>query len=264
MLPECDHEIVQVEVVESAHAWPETQAVLFRSEDSITRLAGDRYVFLEFGDMVLDFAVRAKVAQLQQWLEANAPPGGFLESSPGVRSALLEYDVRKLPLKTFLKLLERCDANRTIGKCTPFTPRVYGAAVNDSKVQPSSHWKKMCRAQAELPDVRRLQVPSRIVHLPMAFGEARSKEAMARYAASVRPQAAYLPDNVPFVAETNGLAGGVAELKRIMFKASYMVFGLGDVYLGAPCAVPVNPLHRCAGRLLAPLRQSTARLANRP
>ena len=28
-----------------------------------------------------------------------------------------------------------------------------------------------------------------------------------------------------------------------MFKASYMVLGLGDVYLGAPCAVPVDPRH---------------------
>lgn len=40
--------------------------------------------------------------------------------------------------------------------------------------------------------------------------------------------------------------GGVEEVRKIMFEASYMVFGLGDVYLGAPCAVPVNPLHRCA------------------
>ena len=28
-----------------------------------------------------------------------------------------------------------------------------------------------------------------------------------------------------------------------MAKAAYMVLGLGDVYLGAPCAVPVDP--RC-------------------
>ena len=33
-------------------------------------------------------------------------------------------------------------------------------------------------------------------------------------------------------------------MRRIVFEASYLVLGLGDVYLGAPCAVPVNPLHR--------------------
>ena len=89
-----------------------------------------------------------------------------------------------------------------------------------------------------------LKITSRVLHLPMAFRESKSKDAMAKYKSSVRPEAAYLPDNVPFVAKNNGLAG-VDELQKIMFEASYMVFGLGDVYLGAPCAVPVNPLHRC-------------------
>jgi urea carboxylase len=78
----------------------------------------------------------------------------------------------------------------------------------------------------------------------MAFRERWSQEAMAKYKASVRPEATYLPDNVPYVAEINALEGGIDELKKIMFEASYMVFGLGDVYLGAPCAVPINPLHR--------------------
>ena len=103
-----------------------------------------------------------------------------------------------------------------------------------------------CRAEAALPDVRQLKIESRVLHLPMAFRESKSKDAMQRYASSVRPEAVYLPDNVPFVAANNGLGGGVDALKKIVFDASYMVFGLGDVYLGAPCAVPINPLHRCA------------------
>lgn len=94
--------------------------------------------------------------------------------------------------------------------------------------------------------MRQLKIQSRILHLPMAFRESKSKDAMERYRNSVRPEAVYLPDNVPFVAANNGLEGGVDALKRIVFDASYMVFGLGDVYLGAPCAVPTNPLHRCA------------------
>ena len=105
-----------------------------------------------------------------------------------------------------------------------------------------------CRAEAAVPDVSQLKIKSRVLKLPLAFRESKSKDAMARYQASVRPEATYLPDNVPFVARNNGLEG-VEELKNIMFDASYMVFGLGDVYLGAPCAVPVNPLHRCAPHL---------------
>ena len=90
-----------------------TPTVLRRTDDSIWRLAGDRYVFIEFGDMVLDFGLRAKVVQLDAWLQEHAPPG-FVECSPGVRSALLEYDPLTLPLPDMLSLLERCAPSPSI------------------------------------------------------------------------------------------------------------------------------------------------------
>jgi len=34
------------------------------------------------------------------------------------------------------------------------------------------------------------------------------------------------------------------EVRRIVFGANYLVLGLGDVYLGAPVATPVDPRHR--------------------
>lgn len=80
-----------------------------------------------------------------------------------------------------------------------------------------------CRGVAAIPDVSELKVTSRVLHLPMAFEESCSKDAMQKYSQSVRPEAAYLPDNVPFVAEINGLEGGADEVRRIMFEASYMV-----------------------------------------
>jgi allophanate hydrolase subunit 1 len=264
--------------VPDCSAWPETAAVLRQTPDAIWRLAGDRYVFVEFGDMVLDFALRARVAELEQWLASNAPEG-FVESSPGVRSALLEYDPMKLPLPDMLKMLERCGR-------VPHVVQMLGHGISslyaydihkpwkslagplqtraltrmtqaDVQIVPSVDETQQAtciarpepvlarREAAEAPDVSQLKVKSRVLHLPMAFRERWSQEAMAKYKASVRPDAAYLPDNAPFVAEINALAGGIEELKKIMFDASYMVFGLGDVYLGAPCAVPVNPLHRC-------------------
>ena len=36
-------------------------------------------------------------------------------------------------------------------------------------------------------------------------------------------------------------AGGADEVRQVLFEAAYSVLGLGDVYLGAPCAVPVDP-----------------------
>ena len=33
------------------------------------------------------------------------------------------------------------------------------------------------------------------------------------------------------------------EVKDIMLDAAYMILGLGDVFLGARCAVPIDPRH---------------------
>ena len=38
-----------------------------------------------------------------------------------------------------------------------------------------------------------------------------------------------------------GLTGGAQSVREVVSQAKYMVLGLGDVYLGAPCAVPVDP-----------------------
>lgn len=43
----------------------------------------------------------------------------------------------------------------------------------------------------------------------------------------------------------------IEAVRNIVMSASYMVLGLGDVYLGAPCAVPVDPRHRCTGKLVS-------------
>eukprot|EP01089_Gocevia_fonbrunei_P013335 TRINITY_DN3401_c0_g1_i1.p1 TRINITY_DN3401_c0_g1~~TRINITY_DN3401_c0_g1_i1.p1 ORF type:complete len:176 (+),score=43.93 TRINITY_DN3401_c0_g1_i1:455-982(+) len=54
----------------------------------------------------------------------------------------------------------------------------------------------------------------------------------------------------------NGLSS-TEDVKRIIYEASYMVMGLGDVYLGAPCAVPVDPRHRLVVPKYNPARTYT-------
>lgn len=49
----------------------------------------------------------------------------------------------------------------------------------------------------------------------------------------------------------------ILQVRRIVFEASYLVLGLGDVYLGAPCAVPVNPMHRVVTTKMNPARTFT-------
>jgi len=46
-------------------------------------------------------------------------------------------------------------------------------------------------------------------------------------------------------------------VKRIVFSASYLVMGLGDVYLGAPVATPLDPRHRLVTTKYNPARTWT-------
>jgi urea carboxylase len=54
----------------------------------------------------------------------------------------------------------------------------------------------------------------------------------------------------------NGLKS-VDQVHETVFDANYLVLGLGDVYLGAPCAVPVDPRHRFVTTKYNPARTFT-------
>ena len=75
------------------------------------------------------------------------------------------------------------------------------------------------------------------------IGEIWTKEAIDRYMNEIRPKAAYLPSNIDFICANNGLKDE-NEFKQMIYDTSYMVLGLGDVYLGAPCAIPLDPRQR--------------------
>ena len=69
--------------------------------------------------------------------------------------------------------------------------------------------------------------------------------------------APWLPNNVEFIRRINGLQS-TDQVRDIIFSASYLVLGLGDVYLGAPCAVPIDPRHRLMTSKYNPARTYTA------
>jgi urea carboxylase len=54
----------------------------------------------------------------------------------------------------------------------------------------------------------------------------------------------------------NGLES-VDDVYRTVFGASYLVLGLGDVYLGAPVATPLDPRHRLVTTKYNPARTWT-------
>ncbi|MBC3944542.1 urea carboxylase [Erwinia persicina] len=185
---------------------------------AIYRQAGDNYILLEYGDNVLDLALRLRVHLLMTALTGVGQPG-IEELSPGVRSLQIRYDSQILSQKQLMSLLLTLEQN--------------------------------------LGDVTQMKVPSRIVHLPMAFEDSATLGAVARYAETVRASAPWLPNNVDFIQRINGLASR-EEVSRTLFDASYLILGLGDVYLGAPCAVPIDPRHRLLSSKYNPARTHTA------
>ncbi|MEM9386154.1 MAG: urea carboxylase [Pseudomonadota bacterium] len=101
-----------------------------------------------------------------------------------------------------------------------------------------------------------LEVASRIVHLPLAWDDPDTQEDTARYARTVRADAPWCPRNIEFIRRINGLRDE-DEVKRIVYDASYLVLGLGDVYLGAPVATPIDPRHRLVTTKYNPARTWT-------
>ncbi|MBC8011679.1 MAG: urea carboxylase, partial [Burkholderiales bacterium] len=198
-------------IVRSLPATATTPAVVYR-------MAGDKYMLLEYGPLLLDLDLRFRVFALMEWFKSRPLPG-LIELSPGVRSLQLNYDGRVLPLA---KLLDALVA-----------------------------------AEAELPPAASLTVPSRLVRLPLAFDADTTRAAIAKYRQSVRDTAPWLPSNVEFIRRINGLPS-VEDVERTIYSARYLVLGLGDVYLGAPCAVPIDPRHRLQTTKYNPARTWTA------
>src|SRR6202035_1111748 len=77
-----------------------------------------------------------------------------------------------------------------------------------------------------------------------------------KYMQGVRPDAPWCPSNIEFIRRINGL-NSIDDVHRIVFGASYLVLGLGDVYLGAPVATPVDPRHRLVTTKYNPARTWT-------
>lgn len=62
-------------------------------------------------------------------------------------------------------------------------------------------------------------------------------DAVKRYQETIRSEAPWLPNNVDFIANINGITRN--DVKDMLYTARFLVLGLGDVFLGAPCAVPL-------------------------
>ena len=185
--------------------------------DVTLRRDGDGGVLVEYGPMVLDLAMRARVHVLYEHLRARGIPG-ITELTPGVRSLQVQFDPAVLSMAEVTDLLAGLDG--------------------------------------ELPASDQLVVPSRTVRLPLSWDDPATHEAIQRYMHGVRADAPWCPWNIEFIRRINGL-DDVAQVHDIVFDAQYLVLGLGDVYLGAPVATPLDPRHRLVTTKYNPARTWT-------
>lgn len=186
-------------------------------ESVVVRRAGDRYFLIEFGPHHLDLKLRFKAHIVHEWLKKQAI-AGIIDLTPGIRSLQVHFD----PC-----VIGRCDL-----------------------------WKKIREGIESLPPLEQIEVPTRIVHLPLSWDDPSTREAIRRYIQSVRPDAPWCPSNLEFIQRINGLES-IDEVYKIFFEASYLVMGLGDVYLGAPVATPLDPRHRMVTTKYNPARTWT-------
>ncbi len=183
----------------------------------VYRRQGDDNLLVEYGPMTLDILLRLRVHLLAEAVGIANLPG-LIDLTPGIRSLQIHYDGTALTRTRLVGLL---------------------AEIEET-----------------LPDPADVTVPSRIVHLPLCWNDPDAVLAMRKYQELVRPNAPWCPDNVEFIRRINGLPDEAA-VRRIVFNASYLVLGLGDVYLGAPVATPLDPRHRLVTTKYNPARTWT-------
>ncbi|MDU7911987.1 MAG: urea carboxylase [Klebsiella grimontii] len=184
----------------------------------VARLSGDTHLLLEAGEPELDLVLRFRIHALMQALEAQSAEG-VIDITPGIRSLQIHFQPETLPLETLLA-------------------RVRG------------EWSTVCLSDD-------LQVPTRVVHLPLSWDDPACRKAIDKYMTTVRQDAPWCPSNLEFIRRINDLPDEQAVWNTV-FDASYLVMGLGDVYLGAPVATPLDPRHRLVTTKYNPARTWTA------
>lgn len=144
---------------------------------------------------------------------------GIIEMSQGVRSVLIEFDGYKISQSMLLKTL----------------------IAYEEQIYFDENWK----------------VASKVFKLPVTFEDSKTLECVKRYEETIRSKAPWLPNNVDFIAGVNNISH--QDVHDMVYSARFMVLGLGDVFLGSPCAVPLDPRHRFLGSKYNPSRSYTER-----
>lgn len=185
------------------------------------RRSGDSHLLIEYGEMELNLALRFRIQVLFERLKTlkTSPDWSCIKDlTPGIRSLQIQYDPRQIKQNELIT--------------------------------------KLIALEKDISSGQDLTVKSRIVRLPLSWDDPSTRLAIEKYQTTVRPNAPWCPSNIEFIRRINGLSS-IEDVKKILFEAKYLVMGLGDVYLGAPVATPLDPRHRLVTTKYNPARTWT-------
>jgi urea carboxylase len=183
------------------------------------RHAGDRFLLVEYGEMEFDLQLNFRVLTVNRLLRERALDG-LVDTGPGLRSNLIRYD--------------------------------------PSRIDPARLIAELERAEEEVPAGGELEIPSRVIHLPIAFDDTQSREAVGRYARSVREDAPNVQggNNIDYIVQYNGLEDREALYAEVQATEWWNAFT--GFFPGLPFMYPLDPRYAVFAPKYNPTRTWTA------
>ncbi|KAJ3813892.1 urea carboxylase [Lentinula aff. lateritia] len=190
-----------------------------QNPEVVFRQAGDSTILVEYGPMHLDLSMRACIHAFELEVLKQGVTG-IEKFSPCIRSTMCYFDPQKITQSEVLTIL--AEAARAL---------------------PNS--------------VTNLYFPGRRFTFPLVLNDQWCNDAILQYMKTIRNNAVYLPSNVEYLAQNNGLGSSQVALKKII-ASDHLVLGVG-FYLACPFTVPIDPRCRLVGQKMNPSRTYTPR-----
>ncbi|CCH43078.1 urea carboxylase [Wickerhamomyces ciferrii] len=207
------------------------------------------------GDLVLSKPENPVLATFKAF--DNSPLATYRQA--GDRYILLEYgELMDLNISYRInRLIEMVDLHHTVG-IIEMSQGVRSVLIeyDGYLIDQSSLIETLIAYERELIFENKWKIKSKVFKLPMAFEDKKTLDCVTRYQETIRSEAPWLPNNVDFIADVNDISR--EDVRDMLYSARYLVLGLGDVFLGAPCATPLDPRQRLLGSKYNPSRTYTA------
>ncbi|KAJ6572508.1 allophanate hydrolase subunit 2-domain-containing protein, partial [Mycena vulgaris] len=153
----------------------------------VLRQAGDCAILVEYGEMKVDFHLRARIHAFETILKERNITG--MAFCPCIRSTMCHFDST---------IISQSDALATIADAQNLIPESMNEMV----------------------------FPGRRLTFPIVLDDQWSREALQRYISSIRDKAVYLPSNIDYLARNNGFDTSEEVLNNLV-ASDWLVFGVG-------------------------------------